>query len=247
MKNCLIYHHCCLGDLIYTSSIALHLIKDGYTVYWPVTERHELLNEYINIDGLIWCPEDGNYPMAEFYRGKESVDFANGDKYLALMPEADAIDGNLWMAKRHFWAREKLGIEFGDFRRNVKINRNLDREKSLIEKYGLKGDYILANDIYSHSIQIDMKIDSDLPVHYMYVDKDMENGFHIFDWILAMQNAKEIHVVESALAYLVDKYCNRNKIYLYERIPKNSKKKEAERQWLSQVSWVYRNPNWILR
>jgi hypothetical protein len=171
----------------------------------------------------------------------------NGDKYLALMPEADAMPSHLWMAKRHFWAREKLGIEFGDFRRNVKINRNLDREKDLIETYGLKGDYILANDIFSHINQIELDIKSDLPVHYMYADRDRDNGFHIFDWILAMQNAKEIHVVESALGYLVDKYCNKNKIYLYDRIPKEIEDKNSYRQWLSQVAWVYRNPNWILR
>jgi hypothetical protein len=247
MKNCLIYHHCCLGDLIYTSSIAKHLIDRGYKVYWPIVGDYELLNEYIKMDGLVWCPEDGNYPMAEYYKQEKSIDMPNGDKYLALMPEADAMPSHLWMAKRHFWAREKLGIEFGDFRRNVKINRNLDREKDLIETYGLKGDYILANDIFSHINQIELDIKSDLPVHYMYADRDRDNGFHIFDWILAMQNAKEIHVVESALGYLVDKYCNKNKIYLYDRIPKEIEDKNSHRQWLSQVAWVYRNPNWILR
>lgn len=245
MKSCLIYHHCCLGDLVYTSSIAKQLIDQGYTVYWPTTGGHELLSKYIDIDGLIWCPEDGNYPMAEYYGQKESVEFPNGDKYLALMPEADSLTTNQWMAKRHFWARNKLGIEFGDFRRNVKINRDLDREKKLIETYNLKGDYILANDIFSHHKKVKIDIQSDLPVHYMYMSKDIENGFHFFDWILAMQNAKEIHVVHSALAYLVDKYCNKNKIYLYERMPKDDP--NAKYEYHESIAWVFRNPNWILR
>lgn len=250
MKNCLIYHHCCIGDLIYSHTIAKHLIKDGYTVYWPVTCDPELLNQYLKVDGLIWCAEDGNYPMAEYYKQEKSIDFDNGDKYLALMPEADAMPSNLWMAKRHFWARDKLGIEFGDFRKNVKINRNLEREKRLIETYGLHGDYILANDIFSHNFKVELKIESDLPVHYMYINKDIENGFNIFDWILAMQNAKEIHVVESALAYLVDKFCNRNNIYLYDRYPIDPDGYEGfsfSKDYLGEVAWVFRNPNWILK
>ena len=245
-KNCLIYHHCCLGDLVYTSSIAKHLTDRGYTVYWPTTGGYKLLNEYIKMDGLIWCPEDGNYPMAEHYGQEESIEFPNGDIYLSLMKEADAMPTKgMWMASRHFWARDKLGIEFGDFRRNVKIQRNLEREKKLIETYNLKGDYILVNDIYSNHLKIKIDIQSDLPIHYMYMSEDMENGFNYFDWILAMQNAKEIHVVESALAYLVDKYCNKNKIYLYERMAIGDEK--TERDYFSQVAWVYRNPNWILR
>lgn len=244
-KNCLIYHHCCLGDLVYTSSIAKHLIDQGYTVYWPVNGGYELLKDYIKIDGLIWCPEDGNYPMAEVYKQKDSIDFPNGDKYLALMPEADSIESPLWMAKRHFWARDKLGIDFGDFRKNVKITRNLDREKKLIQTYGLHGDYILANDIFSYQFKVDLNIESDLPIHYMYNQRDLENGFNYFDWILAMQNAKEIHVVHSALSYLVDKYCNKNKIYLYERMPNNDP--EARYEHHRSIAWVHRNPNWILR
>lgn len=244
MKNCLIYHHCCLGDLVYTSSIAKHLIDQGYTVYWP-TGSYKLLSEYIKINGLIWCPEDGNYPMADVYQQKESIDFDNGDKYLALMPEADDLPTGQWMAKRHFWARDKLGIDFGDFRRNVRINRNLEREKKLIETYDLRGDYILANDIFSHQHKVDLNIESDLPIHYMYVQRDLENGFNYFDWILAMQNAKEIHVVHSALAYLVDKYCNKNKIYLYERMPNNNL--NAKYEYHQSIAWVLRNPNWILR
>lgn len=243
-KNCLIYHHCCLGDLIYTSSVAKHLIDQGYTVYWP-TGGHEILNEYIQMENLIWCPEDGDFPMSEYYMQKESIDFDNGDKYLALMPEADAIDSRLWMAKRHYWARDKLGIDFGDFRKNVRINRNLDREKRLIETYGLKGDYILVNDIFSHHIKTKIEIKSDLPIHYMPYERDIENGFNFFDWILALQNAKEVHVVHSAFAYLVDKYCNRNKIYLYERMDMNDKKSKYE--YHESIAWVYRNPNWILR
>lgn len=245
-KNCLIYHHCCLGDLVYTSSIAKHLIDQGYTVYWPVIAREELLQEYLKMDGLIWCREDDDFPMAEFYKQKESIDFPNGDKYLALMPEADAIPTfGLWMASRHFWARDKLGIEFGDFRKNVKINRNLDREKKLIETYGLHGDYILANDIFSYQYKTELNITSDLPVRYMYYEEDAKHDFHFFDWILALQNAKEIHVVHSAFSYLVDKYCNRNKIYLYERMTKEIP--EAKYEYHKSIAWVYRNPNWILR
>lgn len=246
MKNCLIYHHCCLGDLIYTSSIAKHLIDRGYKVYWPVAADYKLLNEYIKMDGLVWCPEDGNYPMAEYYNQEESIEFENGDLYLSLMKEADKMPTHgLWMASRHFWARDKLGIDFGDFRRNVKINRNLDREKELIETYGLKGNYILVNDIFSNQFQAKIEVESELPIHYMPLSRDLENGFNFFDWILALQNAKEVHVVHSAFAYLVDKFCNRNKIFLYERM--DMKDENAMYNYHASIAWVYRNPNWILR
>lgn len=245
MNNCLIYHHCCLGDLVYTSSIAVHLINQGYKVYWPVVGDYKLLQEYIKIEGLVWCSEEDDFPMKKYYKQPESIAFDNGDKYFALMPEADNLPTAQWMARRHFWARDKLGIEFGDFRRNVKINRNLEREKKLIETYDLHGDYILANDIFSYQHKVDLNIESNLPVHYMYADKDRENGFNYFDWILAMQNAKEIHVVHSGLAYLVDKYCNKNKIYLYERKPMDQP--DLPYEYHQSIAWVFRNSNWMLR
>ena len=74
----------------------------------------------------------------------------------------------------------------------------------------------------------------------MNIAQDKDNGFHIFDWIMALENAKEIHTVETSLCYLIDKYCLTNDIHMYEK-----RTSSQPNTYYNNVNLVYRNPNWI--
>lgn len=110
-----------------------------------------------------------------------------------------------------------------------------------MQTYGLVEDYIIVNNSFgTNSQQRDIVINSDSKVHYMNIAQDKDNGFHIFDWIMALENAKEIHTVETSLCYLIDKYCLTNDIHMYEK-----RTSSQPNTYYNNVNLVYRNPNWI--
>jgi hypothetical protein len=74
----------------------------------------------------------------------------------------------------------------------------------------------------------------------MSLEEDKKNGFRLFDWISALENASEIHTVETSLCYLIDKFCNDVKIYMYEKRLVNE-----EKNFFNNVVSVYKNYGWV--
>ena len=92
----------------------------------------------------------------------------------------------------------------------------------------------------THSQDRQFNIDTNLRVHVMNMEQDKKNGFHLFDWIGALENAREIHTVETSMCYLIDKYCTKTKLHMYEKRKENDKN-----TYYNNVALVYRNPDWI--
>jgi len=243
-----------LTDIIINVSIAKHLIDRGYVVHWPVYSNYNysLLKEYIKIDGLIWYSINDDRDKLNtipYFKDlcderpiflRKSIKFPNGDLYLAIMEDSIRTECPMVMAAKFFWAKEYLSIPFVDWRKKVEIKRNLSREKELIKKYNLFGDYALVNNVYSYQFSTEMKLNNINygKVHILNHKEDWNNGFKAFDWIGAIENAKEIHAVNSLIACLADKYATSENIYLYDR--------GETRKWHQDASFVFRNPNWIL-
>lgn len=143
------------------------------------------------------------------------------------------------MIAKYFYA----GVPVDDWRKGLNIKRNYSREQKLIEKYNLNNDYVLINRFYNWPVlnkQIEFNRTFDIKTHFMNGNTDSINGFNIFDWIGAIENAKEIHTVGTSIAYLVDKYAKTDRLYLYER-----KLNGQDRTYHEEIHLVHRNPNWI--
>lgn len=236
-KTCLIYQPLGLGDIFWVQQIVDTIINDGYTVYYPVGEvYYEIVSKYITKKNLIWVKETDDFPLKEYY-GQINVHQNNNELYLPLSYADRYIPNASVMASKYYF----LAVPIGDYRKHFKINRNYERENKLIEKYGLFDDYILVNNSFGTEAQKrDIEIQSDLKVHYMDIEQDRNNGFNIFDWIMALENAQEVHTVETSLCYLIDKYCLNNKIHMYEK-----RTSSQPNTYYNNVNLVYRNSNWV--
>jgi len=240
MKNCLIHQPIGLGDILFVQGIVKHLIDDGWTVHYPVHPfYYELVSSYIKLDGLIWYQEGGNYPLSEYY-GYEK-EYRGQNRWYLPLTWADCYNRTQPMISKYFYAN----VPVDDWRKGLNIQRNLEREKALIDKYNLHEDFIIINEHYhqpplSNIRPIDIK--SDLNKIKMSYENDFNNGFHLFDWIGALEKAKEIHTVGTSVAYLVDKYCLNNSIYCYERRLINQ-----NRTYHEEIHLTHRNPNWTYR
>lgn len=236
-KTCLIYQPLGLGDIFWVQQIVDTIIADGYTVYYPVGKvYYEIVSKYITKKNLVWVEETDDFPLKEYY-GQINVHQNNNELYLPLSYADRYIPNASVMASKYYF----LSIPIGDYRKHFKLNRNYERENKLIQEYGLFDDYILVNNSFGTEAQKrDISIQSDLKVHYMDIEQDRNNGFNIFDWIMALENAQEIHTVETSLCYLIDKYCLNNKIHMYEK-----RTSSQPNTYYNNVNLVYRNSNWI--
>jgi len=236
-KPCLIYQPLGLGDIIWILPIVDTIINSGYDVYYPVGDvYYDMVSEYIQKDNLFWVRENENFPLKKYYGKSEVVD--NDDELYLPIRYADRYFPNCstMIAKYYF-----LSVPIGDWRKSFSLNRNIEREEKLIQTYDLTSNYVLVNKSFGTEYQDrDLKIESDRKVHYMNVEQDKSNGFHLFDWVLALEKAKEIHTVETSLCFLVDKYCLNNEIHIYEK-----RKEHEENTFYRHINLVFRNPNWI--
>lgn len=236
-KKCLIYQPLGLGDIIWILPIVDIIIDGGYEVYFPVNSvYYDMVSEYIKKQNLIWVKEDDKFPLKKYYGQIDVVD-TEGELYLPIRYADRYFLNCSTMISKYYL----LSIPIGDWRKSFSLERNYEREKKLIETYQLKEDYILVNKSFGTEYQNrELEINSNKKVHYMNIEEDRKNKFHLFDWIGALENASEIHTVETSLCFLIDKYCLTNKIHMYEK-----RKNEEKNTFYSHINLVFRNSNWI--
>jgi hypothetical protein len=239
MKNCLIYQPGGLGDIMFIQPIIDNYINQGYTVNYPIlSEYFKMVNEYIVKDNLIWYDENNltYLPLLEFYsKGIEYKDEEN--IYVPLEYSDWYIISNGPNIAKYFYTNTPLG----DWRNHLNIKRNREREQKLIDKYNLHGDYIIINNEFTGlPYTRTINVESNLKIHHMNWRQDQDSGFHLFDWIGALENAKEIHSVGTSVCYIIDKYCTNNTIFIYERRLDGQPRNYHRDHYI-----VYRNPNWV--
>ena len=238
MKTCLINQPLGLGDILWVQPIIDHYINSGYIVIYPVGEiYYDIVSRYIKKEGLEWVRESDDFPLKFLYGMMDKIEVGE-DIYLPLT-YAEAHNSLSLMIGKF----DLAGVPVTDYRDAYKINRDYEREKLLVNTYGLHGDFILVNEVYGtfpHTKKHEINLDSNYKIHKMSVQQDIDNGFHIFDWIYALEKAKEVHTVGTSICYLIDKYCNENQIHLYER-----RTLEEPRTYNREIEGVYRNPRWI--
>jgi hypothetical protein len=238
MKACLINQPLGLGDILWVQPIVDHYISDGYTVIYPVGDSYfDIVSSYIKKDNLQWVRESDDFPLKFLYDMPERIELGE-DIYLPLTHAQSHNSLSLMIGKYAF-----AGLPVTDYRDAYEIDRDYEREKLLMDAYDLHNDFIIVNEVYGtfpHTKKHDINIKSDSKVHVMSVQQDIDNGFHVFDWIGALQKAKEVHSVGTSICYMMDKYCTDNEIHLYER-----RTIDEPRTYNQEVEGVYRNPRWI--
>ncbi len=102
----------------------------------------------------------------------------------------------------------------------LKYDRDPETEKDLKEFLGIEdGDkYILMNQIYG-SNQIHLGVKRDLPKDYSgkIVEMQVFNESTIFDWCGIIENAEEIHTVDTSIQYVIESLDINAKLVVHPR------------------------------
>lgn len=192
-----------LGDQIVLNGLYRYFAKRYDYVIVPIADRYEKTIremtadvENILVSGYrmeIWEPHmlaHKNYLEKRSFRCLSLGEF--GSNY--LLNKKLSLDQTIYAQ-----AGVPHEIRWSDF----KYERNIMREKQLFAKLGCeKGEYVFVHDDSKRNFIVDSKF---LPKNVSVVRPKIGlRGFSFFDYIYTLENAAEIHCIESSFAVLVE-------------------------------------------
>lgn len=211
-----ICQHLGIGDHIITNGLVRTIIENGnpneeYTMF--------VKPEYIKSVGFMFRDID----KLKFIEGsaESAIDFLRSnnintnDIIYAGFHWVDRYGSNF---EENFYKQNN--IDFENKWHKFHLDRDIDRENTLYDKFKINEDYIFLHDDTSRGFIIDSsKIPSDIRI--IRPDKN-EYGYsdNIFDYIKIIENAKSVHCIESSFLHIIDIMNLNNNIFLhsYSRI-----------------------------
>lgn len=213
MKQCIINQFFGLGDILFVEPICRHYQRLGYTIVFPV------LKKYLEIKR--------HFPYITFIDKDEyGIDYDN--------KKPEQTEDNIILPLR--WSREvfneatddnqmrnkykMVNLPLSDWRKLTWV-RFVDKENELKTMLTLKDEpYVLVNkNWYSFENKTaKFKVKTDKKI----VNMNFISGYTMLDWSKVIEDADEIHTVNTSLLYLLETLeLKTNNIHLYPRLENN--------------------------
>jgi|688.fasta_scaffold190958_4 IS1 family transposase len=219
-----------LGDIFYLQKAVKYYADQGVKIYWPVQKEFGYLTEYLDYPNINYYPQDKNYPYKNLCEGQYNL-FSKQYK-TSIMDHENNIQ-ILYTPFTHAHAefeifqkvKSTMLVKYSlvdqtheNWQNYFTFKRNPKREEILKNKLNLKKneEFIFVNDLFAsppNMLKREMNIKSNLKIVY-------NDGLpcHIFDYCWILENAKEIHTIESSLCYIVEVLNTTDKLFMYSRI-----------------------------
>jgi hypothetical protein len=183
-----------LGDILFCQKIAKTYISLGHTVYWPIIPQYSWIKNYIEFGNLFW--EDKDCDLI--------IDLQSAGRVYPSVPIMNA-------------KYKMVNMDYSDWKDYMVFNRNEIKENDLYNRVVIKAPYCLVCDTFASPPGT---IKRPIPPHptLFNVNLDFIDGFTPFDWCKIIENAKELHLVDTCFIYLAEKINLKAKeMYLYSR------------------------------
>jgi len=245
MKVAVIRQPAGLGDILFTYKVA-EKINDKFKpeqIIWPVCKEYSDIKDYINTPSNIhFVNEDSEFPGKKLYdsfiRQVVNIDDIT---YIPLQYSCESTYGYFNFQENLYSKYSFVGLDYKNWADYVKLKRNHEKEESLFNLKAPNEPYILVNRNYGTNPQ--KRQDIALTSKYKIVEFDYEPGYSLFDWIKLIEQAEEVHTLQTSLAYLLD-ILGKQRVHIYHRAVK-----KADIAGTDQDSFYYckkiHNPEWI--
>ena len=215
-KICLIYQPCGLGDILFIQKIVNYWKDKGFRVIIPVVYEFEWLNSYIEgVEFISWG--DSNVKLTHKDKLPNEIQFPYKDRYDPYAPSVvteNFVYYNLFATPNGPVMKYKYTIadmSYDDWSDHLKFKRNEEKENDLYHNVlGLNDgeEYVFVNKTYQtrpHSLTYD-RISSNQSDYggKKVVELSVMDGYTIFDWLKVIENASEIHMIESSMNYVLE-------------------------------------------
>lgn len=203
MKNCIIYQPQGIGDILLCEPIARFYKDLGYNIEWGVIEQYFWIKDYIK--------------YVNFFKTKMPI------KQKSIFNKEEIILSLINVQGHFVYEKYKYSNVNIENYKNFKWERNLDKEKKLFEELNLKKPYSLINkNFYTKNINSRIEIKSK---NNNFINMFFYKDYTLLDWGYILENAEEIHTVDTSLVWLIEsKVLNINaKLHLYPRLEHTNK------------------------
>lgn len=202
--DCFIHHHLGLGDHIICNGLVRYLAKNyGFENIALVVKKSNLNNVtrmFLDLAQVSFFAVDEDREFIEEYNSNlKSIP-------LLRVGFEKCRNGDF---DRSFY--DSANVPFQERWNSWNLERDYEQEAKIIEELGINGDYIFVHDTSSVG-KYDLKIESKLP---QIKPKKLDCEKSMFDWIGVMENAKEIHCIDSSFMHIVDSYKFENDKYYH--------------------------------
>jgi hypothetical protein len=228
-KICLIYQPCGLGDIIFIQKVCKFYLGKGFRVILPVVYEFEWLNDYIEqVEFISWG--DTEKKLTHWDKLPENIEFPYKGRYDPFAPHFfsdEFVFLNFFQSPNGRVMESKynsINMGYEDWVDYFSFKRNYDKEDELFHRIlGIKEgeEYVLVNKNYQTRPEVVSlnRINSDVSIYNKRViEMSIIDGFTLFDWSKVIQNAKQIHTVDTSLIMLIEKLdLIKCELYLYPR------------------------------
>jgi len=212
MKDVVVIQPKNLGDVIFVMAIAQKYANEGHKVYYPVDGR------------ILKFPSiQKNFPEVIFMKTTEFPNFVEihkkniteDDNYIYLPFIYNYINEKHYDHMKYKYSLLNFPL---DMWREVKITRDLDSEKRLIDFLEINQyeKFNLVNKNYSRSKRSRLIITPHNNYRTIFLEKI--EGFNLFDWIGVIERSTSVHTVHTSLHYILEVLPNiTNDLHIYPR------------------------------
>ena len=219
-KNIIIHHHSGLGDAVICNGIVNYLSRRFDKVY---------LAAYAKIyDHLDYLYSDNESVELLQYQNAADLYKTKTMPILRIGFEKNRKNFNV-----SFY--EQLGLDYQVSFDNFYIPSDEAREKELqahlVNEYSIKGDFSLIHQVSSYG-KVNLNIKSS--IEKIFVEKETDIFKNIFLYKKVIENAKEIHCIDSSFLHLVERIPTNATLYFHNYKTETQKPEEL----LLRKDWI---------
>lgn len=174
-----------LGDIIVCQKIAYEMCKRYDRVCWPIDPQYSYFGDYVEHSPNLFFEPNPDY----------------GDK-LDLQGAGHLYKPELGIMQAKY---ELAGVEMDGWQDYVKLKRNTEREKELFKNVGMPSEpYAVVCDTYATPPRtFKAVVRPATQLNIIVIIKKIE-GDNPFDWCGVLEQAAELHLVDSVFCYLAE-------------------------------------------
>lgn len=195
MKN-YIYHHLGLGDSIVCNGLVRHFCeKLGSASIFAKNHNYETLKfmyrDNSNIEVI--CINGSDLQVHQYLNSIQ-------EKYNIILVGFDSLFNNPNNKTFDVLFYENSNVNFNARWDYFKIERDLEKEKTFFDTFDVKEkEYVFIHDDERYKIDLS-KIRNDLKI----IKPNISLTNNMFDYCYLIENAKEVHTIESSFQFMID-------------------------------------------
>lgn len=200
MNNIIIYHHLGLGDHLICNGLVREICNDKNNLFILPAKTN-------NFETVKFMFRDINNLTIIAVNGDECVNQLSSEKKCKTMVIGHQFLNPYKKFDKSFY--DQLEINFDKRWFSFFVQRDYNREIDLYNKFNINNDFIFVHDDSDRGMEIDHKYIQNKNV----IKADRKKTNIIFDYLTILENAKEIHCIESSFLFLIDSFNFKGKLF----------------------------------